>query len=103
MFVKAIEADLPELGDLLRNARIVVVGPLHLGRIGQENLRRVGGVGKLFDLGQREILHRRRHKITRIARVQRGVVGGFPDEVDARAQLPLMIERRVKAVVSRRP
>ena len=82
-----------EVVPLVRHAHVEVVGALGPHRIPQEHLRLVGRADEFVDVHRRVLFLRRRRKVTRIARVQRRIGRGLPDDIEARAQLVLVIIR----------
>src|ERR1022692_2689571 len=62
--------------------------------------RSVGGEFEFFNCCRRNVLQRGRHEITRITDVHRSGIVDLPDQIGARTDLLLVVERNIKTVIT---
>src|SRR5207248_158254 len=88
--VISVEAKLKAAVETLFDASVEIMLTFGLDRVVGLNLGLLGRPVVQGDRGRRDQLLRRRGEIARIAEMEGGQRGRVPDEIDARAELPLM-------------
>jgi len=92
VFIERVEVNEPGFGQLMRDADVVIVGffDSRRGILGVGGS--IGGAGKFGEGVWGYVLHGRGDEISGIPGVEGGVARGFPDEINAWAELALMVE-----------
>src|ERR1035438_5328992 len=95
-----VPGDLPSRDELPREAHVEVVIAFDFLGIVLLIERSVGGEFEFFNCCRRNVLQRGRHEITRITDVHRSGIVDLPDQIGARTDLLLVVERNIKTVIT---
>ena len=101
VFVEAVEAEVPLFGELVGDADVVVVGAFDAWRAVEEIFGGVGGVLEFIEGCERHVLDGRWDEVAGVTGMEGGGIIECVDEVEARADLAVVVEIGVEAVVAK--